>query len=149
MGRPVHLPVPGPKVEQGKPVAGGLRRRFAAEHLAQVPVIELVAVEETQHLRASPKLDRFRKPLESDPGPWLAPGSVVDALTEGAKRLGELEGDQPVLVGAKGGQVRRPAVAQRGATDLVAGWGREVPEPAPQPLDLHRRYPRADRRHRP
>src|SRR5882672_4479924 len=116
---PVDAPVAGPKVGQCKAVTRGFGCALSAADLAQVPVIELVAVEKAQHLAPGPEADGPAEPLEGEAAPRLAAGPVIDLLVPGAKRFGYLELDQPVFVPAEGRQVRRLPVAQRPGADAV------------------------------
>src|SRR5207253_8026666 len=110
-GSPVDAGMAGAKVGQGEAVTGGFRRGLAAAHLAQVPVIELVAIDEAQHLAPGAKPNPAAEPLKGEPASGFAAGPIVDFLVPGAERLGELELDQPVRVPAAGSQVGRRRVA--------------------------------------
>src|SRR5436853_91635 len=73
-GAPVDAGVPGAEVGQGEAIAGGLRRRLAAAHLAQIPVEELMAVEEAEHLAPGAKPDAPAEPVKGEPASRLAAG---------------------------------------------------------------------------
>src|SRR3981189_2419375 len=97
---PIDIAVARPEVRQSKAIAGGLGRRFSAAHLAQVPVVELVQVEEAQHLTPRPESDRLAEPLEGEAPAGLAAGPHVHFFVSGAKGFWNLEFEQPVLVPA-------------------------------------------------
>src|SRR5438094_4060041 len=146
---PVDAGIPGAEVGQGEAVAGSLRRRLAAANLAQVPVKELVAIDEAEHLAPGAKANASAEPLKGEPASGFASGAIVDLLLPAAERLGDLELDQPVLVPAEGGQVGRLPVAERPGGDGVAGRRREVGQPAAQGLGLDTGNPRPQRDRRP
>src|SRR5260370_15823116 len=64
---PIDALVARPEMCQREPIAGGLRGGFPATDLAQVPVVELVAIEKAQDLAPRPEAGRPAEPLESDP----------------------------------------------------------------------------------
>src|SRR2546423_523731 len=142
---PVDARIPRAEVRQGKTIAGGLGAGFAAAHLTQVPVIELVAVEEAQHFAPGAKPDGLAEPSKTEPLARAASSSVVDLLVPGGERLRHLQLDQAVVVPAKGGQVRGLPVAQRPGADRVAWRRRQVRQPAAERLGVDRRGPRSNR----
>src|SRR5439155_4474238 len=90
---PVDAGIPGAEVGQGEAVAGGLRRRLAAANLAQVPVKELVAIDEAEHLAPGAKANASAEPLKGEPASGFASGAIVDLLVPAAERLRDLELD--------------------------------------------------------
>src|SRR5438128_3369976 len=87
---PVDAGVFCAEVCQGEAVAGGLRRRLAAADLAQVPVEELVAIDEAEHLAPGAKPNAAAEPLKGEPASRFAAGPLVDFLVPGAEWLGDL-----------------------------------------------------------
>src|SRR2546421_11970926 len=148
-GSPVDAGMAGAKVGQGEPAAGGFRRGLAAAHLAQVPVIELVAIDEAQHLAPGAKPNPAAEPLKGEPAPRLAAGPVVDPLLPGAEGLRDLELDQPVLVPAESRPVGSPPVAQRSGRHGLAPRRRQVRQPVAQRLGIDAGNPRPQRDRRP
>src|SRR5438094_1778655 len=145
---PVDAGVFSAEVCQGEAVAGGLRRCLAAADLAQVPVKELVAIDEAEHLAPGAKPNAAAEPLKGEPASRFAAGPIVDFLVPGAERLRDLELDQSVLVPAEGSQVGRLPVAQRPSGHAVAGRRRQVRQPAANGLgiDTSDPGPQGDRR---
>src|SRR2546421_8879984 len=112
-GSPVDAGMAGAKVGQGEAVAGGFRRGLAAAHLAQVPVIELVAIDEAPHLPPGAKPNPAAEPLKGEPAPRLAAGPRVNPPPPRPGGLPGLGGAQTGLAPAESRPVGSPPVAQR------------------------------------
>src|SRR5258708_36966550 len=69
---PIDVAITRPEVRQRETIAGGFGGGLPAADLAQVPVIELVAVEEAQHLAAGPEADGPAEPLKGQPATGVA-----------------------------------------------------------------------------
>jgi hypothetical protein len=123
---------------EGKAVARGLCRAFPAQNYVQIIMIELVAIKEPNDLGLRPEEHIAIEPAERkriatgrmclDP-----PGTVGNALSERAKRLGDLHGDRPGLVVAQTLEMRPRSVAQRLHLEPVSRRAREIGEHGPQP----------------
>src|SRR5205814_4884131 len=112
------------EVTQRKPVTRSLRGRALAEHLVQVPVHPLVAVEEAKHVAPTAEQHRFGRPRKAHPDPALAAGRVDDRFLEGAEGNRHLEHDPPLVELALGSKVRRPPVSERLDDHLVVAAGK-------------------------
>src|ERR1700686_310912 len=130
-------------MRQREAIAGRFGGRLLSTHLSQVPVVELVAVEEAQNLPARAESDRLAEPLKGQPPPGLAAGTDVDLLVPGAKRFRHLELDQAVVVPAEGGSVRRLTVAQWPGADRIPDRRRQIREPAAERVGIDSGDPRA------
>src|SRR6185369_14581009 len=95
--RVVGRHVATPEVAERKAVAGGFGGSGLAQHLVQIPVHPLMAVEKAKDIAPAAEIHCFRRPREAHPGATLAAGGVDHGLLESSERDGDLEHDPAFL----------------------------------------------------
>jgi hypothetical protein len=121
--------VPSPEIPQRETVTRGLGRAAPTEDLLQVPVVPLVAIEETNHLARRPERETLREPDEPHAFTGEPLRAVLDDLAERQERFGYLERDPAFVELGVGGEVRPRAVPQRAHDHLVPHRVGEAADP--------------------